>query len=83
MVRLVAFALAAYCYLQPGLALAQDTARQLTGSWKLTKLMDYSDYRWGSHRTIRSESERQGGLYGGRVCGIRHCGGKSQAGNKQ
>jgi len=36
MVRLVAFALAAYCYLQPGLALAQDTARQLTGSWKLT-----------------------------------------------
>jgi Lipocalin-like domain len=35
MVRLVAFALAAYCYLQPGLALAQDTAKQLAGSWKL------------------------------------------------
>jgi hypothetical protein len=35
MARLVAFALAAYCYLQPGLALAQDTAKQLAGSWKL------------------------------------------------
>jgi hypothetical protein len=35
LVRLLAFALAAYCYLQPGLALAEDTARQLTGSWKL------------------------------------------------
>jgi hypothetical protein len=34
-VRLLAFALAAYCYLQHGLAPAQDTARQLTGSWKL------------------------------------------------
>ena len=33
--RLLAFALAAYCYLQPGLALAEDTARQLAGSWKL------------------------------------------------
>jgi Lipocalin-like domain len=36
MVRLAALALAAYCYLQPGLALAQDTAKQLAGSWKLT-----------------------------------------------
>ncbi len=36
MVRLLAFALAAYCYLQPGLALAQDLARQLAGSWKLS-----------------------------------------------
>ena len=36
MVRLLAFALAAHCYLQPGLALAQDTARQLAGSWKLS-----------------------------------------------
>ena len=35
MVRLVAFALAACCYLQPGSALAQDTAKQLAGSWKL------------------------------------------------
>lgn len=35
MVRLLAFVLAAYCYLQPGLALAEDTARQLAGSWKL------------------------------------------------
>jgi hypothetical protein len=34
-VRLLAFALAAYCYLQPGLASAEDTARQLAGSWKL------------------------------------------------
>ncbi len=33
MVRLLAFALAAYCYLQP--ALAEDTAKQLAGSWKL------------------------------------------------
>ena len=36
MVRLTAFAVAAYCFLQPGLALAADTARQLAGSWKLT-----------------------------------------------
>jgi hypothetical protein len=28
-------ALAAYCYLQPGFALAEDTARLLAGSWKL------------------------------------------------
>jgi Lipocalin-like domain len=35
MARLVAFALATYCYLQPGLALAQDAAKQLAGSWKL------------------------------------------------
>jgi hypothetical protein len=35
MARLVAFALATYCYLQPGLPLAQDTAKQLAGSWKL------------------------------------------------
>jgi hypothetical protein len=34
-VRLLAFALAAYCYLQPSLPLAEDTARQLAGSWKL------------------------------------------------
>ena len=35
MARLVAFVLAACCHLQPGLALAQDTAKQLAGSWKL------------------------------------------------
>ena len=35
MVRLLAFALAAYCYLQPELTLAEDAARQLAGSWKL------------------------------------------------
>jgi hypothetical protein len=35
MARLVAFALATYCYLQPGLVLAQDAAKQLAGSWKL------------------------------------------------
>ena len=35
MVRLVVFALAACCYLQPGFALADDTAKQLVGSWKL------------------------------------------------
>jgi hypothetical protein len=36
MVRLVALAFAAYCYLQPGFARADDTARQLVGSWKLS-----------------------------------------------
>ena len=36
MVRLAAFALAVNCWLQPGLALAQDVAKQLAGSWKLT-----------------------------------------------
>ena len=35
MVRLLAVALAAYCFLQPELALAEDTAKQLAGSWKL------------------------------------------------
>ena len=34
--RLLAIALTAYCFLQPRLALAEDTARQLAGSWKLT-----------------------------------------------
>jgi len=34
--RLVAFAVAACCYLQPGLVFAQDAAKQLVGSWKLT-----------------------------------------------
>ena len=34
--RFFALAVAAYCYLAPGVALAQDTARQLAGSWKLT-----------------------------------------------
>jgi hypothetical protein len=32
MVRLVAFALAAYCYFQPGFARAEDAAKQLVGS---------------------------------------------------
>ena len=36
MMRLFALAVAVYCYLASGLALAQDTARQLAGSWKLT-----------------------------------------------
>ena len=36
MVRLIAIAVAACCYFQPGLALAQDVAKQLSGSWKLT-----------------------------------------------
>jgi hypothetical protein len=35
-VRVVAFALAAYCCFQPGLALAQDIAKHLAGSWKLS-----------------------------------------------
>jgi hypothetical protein len=36
MIRFFALAAAVYCYVVPGLALAQDTARQLAGSWKLT-----------------------------------------------
>jgi len=36
MVRLLALVLAAYCYLQPALVRADDAAKQLTGSWKLT-----------------------------------------------
>ncbi|QHP67606.1 lipocalin-like domain-containing protein [Bradyrhizobium sp. LCT2] len=36
MVRLLALAFAAYCYLQPALLLADDAAGQLAGSWKLT-----------------------------------------------
>ena len=36
MVRLLALALAAYCYLQTALLLADDAAGQLAGSWKLT-----------------------------------------------
>jgi hypothetical protein len=34
--RLLAFAVGVYCYLEPGLAFAEDTTRQLAGSWKLT-----------------------------------------------
>jgi hypothetical protein len=36
MMRYFVLAVAVYCYLAPGSALAQDTARQLVGSWKLT-----------------------------------------------
>jgi Lipocalin-like domain len=36
MVRLIALAVAACCSFQPGLALAQDVAKQISGSWKLT-----------------------------------------------
>jgi len=36
MVRFLAFALAAYCYLQPELARAEETAKQLAGSLKLS-----------------------------------------------
>ena len=35
MMRLLALAVAVYCYLEPASALAEDTARQLAGSWKL------------------------------------------------
>jgi len=34
--RFFALAIVVYCYFAPGLAFAQDTARQLAGSWKLT-----------------------------------------------
>ena len=36
MMRSFALAVAVYCYLGLGFALAQDTARPLAGSWKLT-----------------------------------------------
>jgi Lipocalin-like domain len=36
MVRLIAIIVAACCCFQPDLALAQDVAKQLSGSWKLT-----------------------------------------------
>jgi hypothetical protein len=36
MVRLFAVAVAVYHYLAPGAAVAQDKAKQLAGSWKLT-----------------------------------------------
>ncbi len=36
MMRLVALTLAFHCYFQPGVALAEDAAKQLVGSWKLT-----------------------------------------------
>jgi hypothetical protein len=34
--RLIAFALAAYCYLQSGFGMADEAAKQLVGSWRLT-----------------------------------------------
>ena len=34
--RLIAYALAAYCYLQSGFAMADEAAKQLVGSWRLT-----------------------------------------------
>ena len=34
--RFFALAVVVYCYFAPGLAFAQDIARQLAGSWKLT-----------------------------------------------
>ena len=36
MVRFFALALAACFYLQPGITFAQDAAKQLVGTWKLT-----------------------------------------------
>lgn len=36
MVRPAALGLAAYCYLQPGFAFADDAARLAIGTWKLT-----------------------------------------------
>jgi len=36
MMRRLGLAVAVWCCLEPGLALAEDTARQLAGSWKLT-----------------------------------------------
>jgi hypothetical protein len=36
MMRFLALAACVYCYFQPGLAFAEDVAKQLAGSWKLT-----------------------------------------------
>jgi hypothetical protein len=36
MMRSFILAVAVYCHVAPGLALAQDAAKQLAGSWKLT-----------------------------------------------
>ena len=36
MLRLISFALAAFCYLQSGFARADEAATQLVGSWRLT-----------------------------------------------
>jgi hypothetical protein len=36
MMRFFALSVAAYCSFASGLAFAQDTARQLAGSWRLT-----------------------------------------------
>ena len=36
MVRLLTLAVAVYCYLQTGLAMADEIAKQLIGSWKLS-----------------------------------------------
>ena len=43
MLRLFALALAACCYLQPENALAQDAAKQLVGTWKLTSVLTKFD----------------------------------------
>jgi Lipocalin-like domain len=82
MARLVAFAVATYCYLQPGLALAQDAAKQLAGSWKLNS--------WTIQIIGGEVTEPFGPNPKGRavftpdgVRGVRHRSGKSQASSKQ
>jgi hypothetical protein len=78
MMRFFALAVAVYCHLAPGLALAEDTARQLAGSWKLTSWV-HSGRRWRRHRTIWSQSKRKGAHHARRIRCIHHRGGKSQA----
>src|SRR5262245_10855539 len=80
--RFIALAVAVYCYFAPGWALAQDTAKQLAGSWKLTS--------WTIQIIGGDVSEPFGRnpkgralITPGRVRGIRHRGGKSQAGGKR
>lgn len=81
MVRLVVFALAACCYLQPGFALADDTAKQLVGSWKLTS--------WVIQIVGGEATEPLGPNPKGRAvftsdgCNLHHRGGKSQTCFKQ
>ena len=82
MVRLLALALTAYCYLQPELALGEDTARQLAGSWKLNS---WTIQIIGGEVTepFGPNPKGRAGLHAGRVRGVRHRSGKSQAGSKR
>jgi len=46
MLRLIAFALAAYCYLQSGFAMADEAAKQLVGSWSQSERQSGLHFGW-------------------------------------